>query len=159
MGGPVLDSTLPLKTRFAAFVRSGVFYSFWYPRLWLPDVRPVPGKLHPALRSDLRKVRGLSRVLARNFFHAMLRFGPKLEKKQALLGRFVDIGGELFAMTALIARTQRRMERGEANELALARYFCKTSRQRIAGLLRATGRGGNADDEGYRLAKEMLREE
>jgi hypothetical protein len=86
----------------------------------------------------------------------MLRYGPKLEKKQALLGRFVDIGAELFAMTVMIARTQQRMDRGEAEELALARYFCRTSRQRIVGLLRATRGSGNADADGYRLAKTML---
>lgn len=158
MGGPVLNSSLPWKARLRAFIRSGMFYSFWYPRLWLPDLGPIPGKLHPLLRGDLRKVRALSRVLARNLFHAMLRFGPKLEKKQALLGRFVDIGTELFAMTTLIARTQQRLTRGEANEVDLAHYFCLTSRQRIAGLLHATRRPGNADAEGYRLAKSMLPE-
>jgi hypothetical protein len=156
MGGPVLNSTLPLGKRFAALVRSGWFYTFWYPRLWLPDLRPLPAKMHPVLRGDLRQVRGLSRVLARNFFHAMLRYGPKLEKKQVLLGRFVDIGAELFAMTVLLTRTQALLDRGEADDVELAHYFCRTSRQRIASLLRGTRCSGNADGAGYRLAKSMI---
>jgi hypothetical protein len=36
--------------------------------------------------------------------HAMARFGPKLERKQAVLFRFVDIGAELFAMSAACVR-------------------------------------------------------
>jgi alkylation response protein AidB-like acyl-CoA dehydrogenase len=156
MGGPVLNSTLPWRTRLQALIRSGMFYSLWYPRLWLPDLSPLPRTLHPSLHRDLRRVRALSRVLARNLFHAMLRYAPKLEKKQALLGRFVDIGAELFAMTTLIARTQQRINDGSDGELALSQYFCRTSRQGIENLLANTRRSGNADNEGYRIAKSIL---
>ncbi len=40
----------------------------------------------------------------------MLRHGPKLEKKQVLLGRFVDIGAELFALTAAMAYAGQLVE-------------------------------------------------
>ena len=33
----------------------------------------------------------------------MLRHGPKLDKQQILLGRYVDIGTELFATSAAVA--------------------------------------------------------
>ncbi|HRQ90500.1 MAG TPA: acyl-CoA dehydrogenase family protein, partial [Bacteroidia bacterium] len=39
MGGPVLNSTLPLKDRAKAALRSAWFYGRWYPTLWLPPLR------------------------------------------------------------------------------------------------------------------------
>jgi len=160
MGGPVLNTMLPWKTRIRAAIRSAGFYGFWYPRLWLPDPFPVAGvgKMHPRLRRELRAVRGLSRKLARQLFHAMLRHGPKLEKKQVLLGRFVDVGAELFAMTALVARTQARLDRGEAGTdvVELTSYFCRSARLRVAALLRATREGANADREGTRVARRIM---
>ena len=42
----------------------------------------------------LRYVERTTRRLARSIFHAMVRFGPGLEKRQAVLGRIVEIGAE-----------------------------------------------------------------
>ena len=40
----------------------------------------------------------------------MANHGPKLEREQVLLGRFVDIGTELFAMLSSCARAQQMLE-------------------------------------------------
>jgi hypothetical protein len=92
-------------------------------------------------------------------FHRMLVYGPALEKRQLLLGRFVDIGAELFAMSATLARAQAMVERsdpGASSAVDLADYFCRCSKIRIAEWFRALSR--NADDSGYRLARKMLDE-
>ncbi|MEM1440886.1 MAG: acyl-CoA dehydrogenase, partial [Verrucomicrobiota bacterium] len=156
MGGPVLNSTLPLKERAAAALKSAWFYGFWYPTLWFPAVFAPKGTL-PEFRSDARKVKALSRKLARKLFHAMLRYGPKLEKKQVLLGRFVEIGAELFAMSASIGMAREFIEAGREDRADLVetvRYFNKISRGKVADLFRAIR--SNADSEGYRIAKRML---
>ena len=113
--------------------------------------------MHPQIRHDLGKARTLSRKLARRFFHAMIRFGPKLEKKQVLLGRFVDIGAELFAQSVTCARAQALIDAGEDTQqlLATAGFFCKDSRHRVARLFSEIR--GNADIQGYALAKSMLK--
>jgi len=74
-----------------------------------------------------------------------------------LLGRYVDIGTELFAMIASCARAQHLLDTdpGASNVLALADYFCMTSTSRVEELFRAARR--NSDREGYRLAQEVLR--
>ncbi len=156
MGGPVLNSTLPFADRAKAALRSAWFYGRWYPALWLPALRGSTGVL-PEFRSDSRRVRALSRRLARSLFHAMLRHGPKLEKKQVLLGRFVEIGAELFALTASMAYAGQLVGsgRGDREDLvATVRHFAKLVEGKVDGLFREVRR--NADAEGYVIAKKMV---
>lgn len=156
VGGPVLNTTLPMSERLKAVVHSAWFYGRWYPMLWMPALRPGSDMM-PEFRSDMRCVRKLSKALARKLFHSMIRFGPKLEKKQVLLGRFVEAGAELFAMTASVAYAQCLIEAGKGDRddfVETVRYFCKVSRVKVDGLLR--GVRENADTEGYQIAKKML---
>lgn len=161
LGGPVLNTTLPMKVRARAAVRSGLRYATWYPLLWLPALTAGTERVDPAFRSDLRKVRNLSKKLARKLFHSMLRHGPKLDKKQVLLGRFVDVGAELFAQTSSIALATSRIAGGKADDpealRETVRYFCRLSRGKIAALFREVG--ANADSEGYRVARRMVTRE
>src|SRR6185295_12326310 len=94
--------------------------------------------------------------LARRLFHSMLLYGPKLEREQILLGRFVDAGTELFAIAASCSRAQHMIdtgcERGEV--LQLVDHFCRESRRRVEGYLR--GVRGNSDRLGYGMAQEIL---
>ncbi|MDF1823487.1 MAG: acyl-CoA dehydrogenase family protein [Verrucomicrobiales bacterium] len=156
LGGPVLNSTLPMRERVSAAVRSAWFYGRWYPALWLPVLSGGAGVM-PEFRSDSRKVKVMSRQLARKLFHAMLRYGPKLEKKQVLLGRFVEVGAELFAMTASMGMAQQLIESGKADRRDLVetvRFFNRTAEGKVKDLFRATRR--NADAAGYEIAKRMI---
>jgi hypothetical protein len=154
----VLNTTLPMKERAKAALKSGLTYAWWYPSLWIPALTAGTGNVDPAFRSDLRKVRNLSRKLARKLFHSMLRYGPKLDKKQVLLGRFVDVGAELYAQTSSIALASHQLAQGTANSpddlRETVRYFCKLSRGKIATLLREVR--NNADKEGYRVARQLI---
>ncbi len=156
MGGPVLNTTLPLKERLMAALRSAWFYGRWYPRLWFPTMRGTFGIL-PEFGNEARQVRAMSKRLARMLFHAMLRHGPKLEKKQVLLGRFVEIGAGLFAMTASMAYAQHLIEsgKGDRGDLVLTvRYFCRLTREKLNHLFHEVRH--NADSDGYRIARKML---
>ena len=90
----------------------------------------------------------------------MLRHGPKLDKKQVLLGRLIDIGAELFAMTVSISRATHLIESGKAEDAEelkmLVRYFCKQSRMKVAKLFRELR--SNADKEGYKVARKLIGE-
>ncbi|MGI9241352.1 MAG: acyl-CoA dehydrogenase family protein [Verrucomicrobiales bacterium] len=138
IGAPVLNSTLSKRTRLQAALRAGMFYARWYPLQWVP--RPF-GKTRA-----LRLVDRLSRRLARSLFHSMLRYGPKLDKQQVLLGRYVDIATELFAITAVNTR-------GDKPELA--KLFTESSKLRIEELFRAIRQ--NTDAHGYRVAQRFLK--
>jgi hypothetical protein len=64
-------------------------------------------------------------------FHAMARFGPKLERRQMVLFRAVDIGADLFAMTASCVRARMLAQQGNKEATELADLFCREARQRI----------------------------
>ncbi len=159
-GGPVLNSQLSLTERAGAALKAGLFYAKWYPRLWLPRLGlGGAAVLDPKLARHLRWAERASRRLARRLFHAMARFGPKLEREQVLLGRFVDIGTELFALTATCTRANGLMKdsgsrQEQENVLQLADYFCQIARLRVEELFR--GVGHNADAAGYHTARMVL---
>jgi hypothetical protein len=81
----------------------------------------------------------------------MLRWQAKLELRQSYLGRIVDIGAELFAMSASVVRAQML---GTAEATELADLFCRNARQRVEALF--YGLWHNQDDRNYRSAQRTL---
>lgn len=160
VSGAVLDSRKPMGVRLQAALKAGLFYTGWYPRQWLPAAGGVPSGVPAKLRGHLRYARRTSRQLARRLFHAMAANGPKLEREQVLLGRFVEIGAELFAMIATCSRASslaRSGGEGADEVIQLADYFCASARLRIDRLFR--GLHHNTDRAGYRLAQTVLKSE
>ena len=87
----------------------------------------------------------------------MGRWQAKLEKRQAVLGRIVDIGAELFAMSAAVvyASTIRAEHPERADEAAeLADLFCRQAQRRVRALFGALW--SNDDVESYALAQRVL---
>ena len=82
-------------------------------------VRRVPPRHR--LAAHLRYVERAARKLARSTFYAMSRWQGRMETKQGFLGRIVDIGAELFAMSAacvraeLLRTTRRARPRGRTS--------------------------------------------
>lgn len=158
VSGAALDSRKPAGERCKAALKAGLFYAGWYPKQWLPLGSGVPAGVPGQLARHLGYAAKNSRRLARRLFHAMAANGPKLEREQVLLGRFVDIGAELFAMTATCSRAAGLMKHGteaqKAALLQLADYFCASARLRIDRLFH--GLKANADRQGYKLAQTVL---
>jgi len=161
IGAAAVNSSLPMKARAAAALKAARFYAKWYPLKWLPLGAKTNGAaMHPELRGEIKAISRLSSKLARTLFHAMALNGPKLEKLQVLLGRFVDIGAELFVWSCAVAHTGSKLvdlgtQSAEgAQLLKLVRYFGKITRGRIAELFR--GVRSNADREGYAVAKALI---
>ena len=154
------DVVMPGKTlgqRLAGLVRAGLFYARWYPSRWLgwsfwPRYAEF-GRLAPHLRYVARG----ARRLARGIFHSMVRFGPKLEYRQAVLFRLVDVGAELFAMAAACCRAQWLLKREPdtgRRAVELADLFCRQARGRINAKFRGLWR--NEDGHTYRVAQDVL---
>src|SRR5438046_1020411 len=157
------DVVMPGKTlgeRLRGLVRAALFYVWWYPSRWLGwGFWPRYAGFGP-LAGHLRYVERAARRLARGVFHAMMRFGPKLEYRQAVLFRLVDVGAELFAMAATCARAEWLRKSDPAagrRAVDLADLFCRQARGRVDAKFRELSH--NADTRTYRLAQEVLQSE
>ena len=87
----------------------------------------------------------------------MVRYGPKLERKQAVLFRAVDIGAELFAMSSACSRAIMLAGSGQKEAIALADTFCREARLRIDEHFRNFY--GPNDENMYKLAMSVLKGE
>ncbi len=154
------DVVMPGKTlgqRLAGLVRAGLFYARWYPSRWLGWSFWPRYAEFDRLAPHLRFVARGARRLARGIFHSMVRFGPKLEYRQAVLFRLVDVGAELFAMAAACCRAQWLLKREPdtgRRAVELADLFCRQARGRINAKFRGLWR--NEDGHTYRLAQDVL---
>ncbi|MFV2120704.1 acyl-CoA dehydrogenase family protein [Streptomyces sp. Act-28] len=162
VAGDLIDPGKSLGDKARAGVRAGAFYARWLPGLVVGPGR-LPrayGEFHPAGHADLsahlRYVERTSRRLARSTFYAMSRWQGRMETKQGFLGRVVDIGAELFAMSAACVRAELLRTTGDDGRAAyeLADAFCRQSRLRVEELF---GRlWDNTDDIDRKVVEGVL---
>jgi alkylation response protein AidB-like acyl-CoA dehydrogenase len=153
VAGDIIDPDADMRQKARAAANAGRFYARWLPSL-VAGKGQLPtsfGEFGP-LGTHLRYVERASRRLARSTFYGMSRWQGKLEHKQRFLGRIVDIGAELFAMTAACVRAQR--DRTDDSAVELADAFCHQARVRADRLFDALWR--NSDDTDRTLAREVL---
>jgi alkylation response protein AidB-like acyl-CoA dehydrogenase len=154
----LVDKGSTKSERTAAFGRVMKFYPAWYPARWIGKGQ-VPGSFSEfgKLASHMRYAERHARKLGRAIFHAMVRFGPKLERRQLVLFRAVDIGAELFAMTAACVRANMLRQQGAHEAETLADLFCRAAKQRVDRLFENFY--GRYDAEMYRIAQQVMRGE
>jgi hypothetical protein len=153
----LFNKKLSRKERLAALPKFVGFYSTWYPSRWAGWGRWPRFKDFGPLSKHVRHMERTTRRLSRTIFHLMATHGPKLEKRQALLFRAVDIGCDLFAMSAAVSRADglRRSRAPEAKSaVELADLFCRMMRRRIATTFDAIR--SNDDMRKYRVARRFL---
>ena len=133
VAGALVNPRAPFGKRMAALVRAGFHYAWWYPTRWVGWGRWPRFSEFGRLAGHMRFVDRSSRKLARAIFACMVRFGAGLEKRQAVLGRIVDIGSELFAMTAVTVRVDLLAAKtpGDSSPEDLADLFCMHARRRV----------------------------
>ena len=156
--GDLASADTSVRAKATAAVHATGFYARWLPQLVTGSgSRPGAYGEFGALATHLRYVERSSRALARRTFYAMARWQTKLEQKQALLGRIVDIGAELFAMSAVCTRAEsmrRQDPTTGGSAYALADAFCRQSRARVDELFRQLSH--STDESDRALARAVL---
>jgi alkylation response protein AidB-like acyl-CoA dehydrogenase len=156
--GDLAKPDADLRQKAAAAVGASGFYAKWLPKLVFGEgQRPTAFNQFGPLASHLRFVERSSRKLARNTFYGMARWQAGLEQKQAFLGRIVDIGAELFAMSATCVRAESQRVADPvvgAQAYELADIFCQQATLRVEALFHALWT--NTDSSDVRLANDLL---
>jgi alkylation response protein AidB-like acyl-CoA dehydrogenase len=166
--GEVIQPGLPTGRRARAAAKAGGFYARWLPTLVTGEGQnPRSYAEFGPLATHLRYAERASRKLARATFYGMARWQGRLERRQGFLGRLVDIGAELFAMSAVCVRAQMDASEGEGgaggrsaadgrretgHELADA--FCAQARQRCEELFAQLWKNTDTADAG--LARKVM---
>ncbi|HET7790979.1 MAG TPA: acyl-CoA dehydrogenase family protein [Gemmatimonadales bacterium] len=154
------DVVMPHKTvgqRLRGLVRSALFYGWWYPSRWIGWSRWPRYSDFGVLAPHVRFAERNARRLARSVFHSMMRFGPKLELRQGVLFRLVDVGAELFAIASTCSRAAMLLKKDPvagAQAVKLADVFCRQSRGRVRSKFGGLWR--NEDVPTYKVAQEIL---
>src|SRR5215204_4932201 len=158
VAGEILEGDGDLKEKAKIGVQAAKFYAKWLPQLTVGEGQK-PGSFQEfgSLAGHMRFVERSSRKLARTTFATMTRYQAGLEKKQAVLGRIVDIGAELFAISSAVvyANTVSKKHPERRDEVfELADVFAQQARRRVGDLFSAVWQ--NDDDANYKLAVKVL---
>jgi alkylation response protein AidB-like acyl-CoA dehydrogenase len=152
VAGDLVDKGADVARRAKAGARAAGFYGRWLPTLAVGEgQKPGAFAVYGRLGRHLRYVERSARKLARNTFYGMSRWQGGMERKEAFLGRVVDIGADLWAMSAAVARARML---GSAEAAALAELFCGQARRRVDRAFHDLWH--NDDSQEYRAARRLL---
>ena len=134
--GALFKPGVSLGGKIMAFLKMMKTYALWYPKLWIPVLSAKKFGMDTRLNRHMRKVEQLSKKMSRTLFHKMAMYQKKMAEKQLLINRFVDIGTELFIMSAACsyAGNLQASDPNAANAVELADYYCKEATIRIEKL-------------------------
>lgn len=153
----------PLLNRRAGYMEKGKalfnmvkFYAKWYPGQKLAAFRSKKYPDAGPLEKHLQFVNASSHEMATSLFGAMAKHQKKLEQKQLLLGRLMDIGTDLFVMTATCAYAvhQHQKNQDDSSPLELADFFCTLARRRVDENFSALK--DNDDKKGNAIAEKVI---
>jgi len=157
VAGALIDPKKSLGQKMAALPGMIGFYAVWYPTRWLGWGHWPRYSEFGELAGHMRFIERSSRKLARQAFHMMVVFGPRLQRRQGALFRLVDVANELFAMSASASRARQMLADGHpgaASAGRLADVFCRGSRRRVRRFFKEMW--SNDDVAKYALGREVL---
>lgn len=156
---PLLSRKTSFGEKAKVFFKLLGFYAKWYPGQKIAAL--TSGKYPDAgkLEKHLQFVETASHQMATALFGAMVKYKQKLEGKQLLLGRLMDIGTDLFVMSATVAYavSQYKKNPGDDSPLELADFFCTMAKRRINERFAALS--NNDDKKGNVIAEKVVKKD
>ena len=155
-GGELLNPKSSILQKTKAFFGAAKYYTKWVPKQYLGDFTRQTYKDLGVLENHYKFIERQAHILARKLFFAVVRYREKLERKQMLLGRLMDIGTELFVMAATCSYALQLKEdkKGDESPIELADHFCRLAKRRIQTNFKAIS--SNDDHSANQVAKNAI---
>ncbi len=152
----LLNPHQSLAAKLQAGLTATLRYAIWYPQQWISGGWWPKHQRLGRLGKHMRFVERSSHRLARALFHGALRYQTRLAYRQQFLGRLVDIGSELFAMSVACSKAHAmvRLQPSEQSPVELADLYCRLARGRIQGLWKSLHH--NEDAKSFQAAQDVL---
>jgi alkylation response protein AidB-like acyl-CoA dehydrogenase len=152
----LLDKNLGTMEKVKAGFKILGHYALWYPKQIVEGFTSRSYADMGELAAEFQFIEKTSHKLARNIFYYMARYQKTLEKRQLILARMMEIGTELFAMSATCsyALSIVNQKNNDHSPIKLAKYFCVMARRRIKEHFSALS--NNDDRSANALAKCVL---
>lgn len=153
----LLDRDSKFGDKVKSLFSAARHYTFLFPYLYAPVIfRGATAHLPRPLNHHMAYVQKTSKRLARYVLCSMFKYQKKLESKQSVLNRLVDIGTDLLAMSAACSYAQKLVgeKSGKKNCVELADLFCRHARERIEGHFQSHKK--NYDGKTLHVAKELM---
>lgn len=155
---PLLDKKRATGEKVKEGLSLLVYYSKWFVKQWMNSKL---GKKHPAitpLAREFEKIEKQCHKLSYTLLYYMGRYQQKIEQKQLLLARLVDIGTDLFAMAATCsyAHSLYMSKPQDRSPIDLAKHFCKIAERRVVANFEKLS--SNDDQSAKSISEEILQE-
>ena len=133
MIAPLMKKGIPFSDVMKTVGQVLKFYGVWYPKQMFGGLRTHSYSEMEELSPHFCYVEKTAHTLARKFFNQMARYQQDFAKKQVLLGYFIDIAADLFAITTSCCYAKSLMDQGrnQENPQPQADYFCLLAKRRI----------------------------
>lgn len=133
-------------------------YSWWYLKQLFKPLKTSSFKELGPLASHYQFIEKTAPRLARTIFYYMAKYQKKLEHKQMILGRLMDIGTDLFVMAATCSYANQQSKKlNNDSAIDLANYFCELAERRINSYFDELT--DNDDNHTNSLAKKVINKE
>lgn len=130
LAGPLIKGKVKGVKALKEALKLAGHYALWYPGQYLKGLTTKSYKEMGPFAGEFKFIEKTSHKLARNIFFNMAKYMQKLERRQFILTRLVEIGTDLFLMSATCSYALSIKEHNK-EALELAGYFCKLARKRI----------------------------
>lgn len=152
----LLKKNVPVGEKIQAGVKLAAFYSSWYPTQWVNKSLWSSHTGLGKLAKHIAFVESTAHKLARTIFHYIGLYQDRLERKQHILGVLMEIGTELFAISATcsFATLKLHEKHDDLTPQYLADVFCLNSKRKIDKLFDELT--NNDDHKEKKLAKSIL---